>query len=196
MALLQPNEYDASYFDGRSQDTRHNAGYGSYKRWFRNDSEFWKDKAANWANHLALSGKKVLEIGSAKGFLVEDLRDLGVDAYGLDVSQYAYDQAETAVQPYLTVANATDLGTLGYSRNEFDVLITSRFLECLSDAEITQFITDASFISKKQVHLITPPDRLNELYYNAKTVQEWLALDWDRGTVIAPYNQEENFVTK
>jgi len=195
--LLQASEYDASYFDGRTQAYRHNAGYGHYDRWYRNDSEFWKDKAANWINHLALSGKKVLEIGCAKGFLVKDLRDAGVDAYGIDVSPYAISQCEEGVAPYLTVADARNLGSLGYARNEFDVLITSRFLECLSDAEVTQFNTDAAFCSRKQVHLITPPGGLNQDYYNAKTAQQWLdGFSWPKGTVIAPYNDEDNFLTK
>jgi tRNA G46 methylase TrmB len=69
MAVLQPSEYDASYFDGRFQAMRHNAGYSTYKRWNRNNSEHWKDIAASLNNTHALAGKKVLEIGSAKGFV-------------------------------------------------------------------------------------------------------------------------------
>lgn len=194
--LLNVSEYDSSYFDGRLQATRHNAGYGKYERWFRNDSEFWKDKASNWVNHLALSGKKLLEIGCAKGFLVKDLRDLGVDAWGIDVSPYAIGECEPEVAPYVSVADARNLGSLGYSRNEFDVLVTSRFMECMSDAEINQFITDSQFISRKCVHLITPPDRLNETYYNSRTLAQWEAdFNWKKGTVLAPYNDEDNFIT-
>jgi len=197
MALLQPSEYDASYFDGNSQPLRHNAGYSYYHRWYRNGSEFWKDRANRWVNHLTLSGKKVLEIGCAKGFLVKDLRDAGVDAYGLDVSSYAVGECEEGVAPYLTTADAKVLGTLGYSRNEFDILITSRFLECLSDEEISQFIEDADFIAKKQVHLITPPYKLNGTYYNPRTPEQWINdFAWKKGTIIAPYNDEENYLIK
>ena len=103
MALLEPNEYDASYFDGANEALQHNAGYSKYQRWYRNDSEFWLDKASGWVNHLVLANKKVLELACAKGFMVQDMRDAGVDAYGRDVSQYCYDEADVNVQPYLTV---------------------------------------------------------------------------------------------
>lgn len=197
MTLLTPTEYNASYFDGRSQASRHNAGYGQYERWYRNDSEFWKDKAAAWVNHLTLAGKKVLEIGCAKGFLVKDLRDAGVDAYGLDISSYAINACEDGMLPFLTVGDARLLSTMGYVRNEFDVLITSRFLDCLSDAEVTAFNTTASFISKKQVHLISPPEKASTEWYNVKTAQQWLdGFSWPKGTVIAEYNAEEAFLTK
>jgi len=197
MAILLPSEYDASYFDGRFQATRHNAGYGEYKRWERDGSEYWKDKAADWVNNLALSGKKVLDIGCAKGFLVKDLRDAGVDAWGIDVSSYAISEAEEGISPYLQVADARLLSTLGYTRNEFDILITSRFLECLTNAEIVAFNTASSFIAKKQVHLITPTGKINSDFYNTKTAQEWRdSFSWPKGTVIAPYNDEDNFLTK
>ena len=34
-------------------------------------------------------GDKVLDIGCAKGFFVNDLVDKGIDAYGIDISSYA-----------------------------------------------------------------------------------------------------------
>ncbi len=37
MAVLQANEYDISFFDGKKTALRHNAGYSNYERWRRND---------------------------------------------------------------------------------------------------------------------------------------------------------------
>lgn len=202
--LLQPHEYDASYFDGASQATRHNAGYSKYERWYRNDGEnstgeFWKDQAARWANHLALSGKKVLEIGSAKGFLVEDLREMGVDAYGLDISQYAYDQASEDVKPYLTVGDArTMLGQ--YKRNEFDVLISLRFIECIPISDIPALVSEMNRISRTQVHVVddfTGSKSGAGQFYVQKTQQQWLDdFDWDRGTKIVAQENLNSILTK
>ena len=82
MAILQPNEYDISYFDGKLSSMTHNAGYTVYNRWPRisNDfvpsdqstGEFWKDLALRYNLDHSLQNKKVLEIGCAKGFQIAD----------------------------------------------------------------------------------------------------------------------------
>ena len=116
MAILQPSEYDISYFDGKLGPYKHNAGYTSYDRWNRthddfvpakqSTGEYWKDLALRYNLDHSLQNKKVLEIGCAKGFVVEAMRDLGIDAYGIDVSQYAKDCAREDIKPYLQVADA------------------------------------------------------------------------------------------
>lgn len=201
--ILQPNEYDASYFDGASQPMRHNAGYSKYERWYRNEGEgslgeFWKDYAQRWINHLALSGKKVLEIGCAKGFLVKDLRDAGVDAYGLDVSQYAIDNCEPEVAPYLTVGDART-ALSGYARNEFDVLISLRFLECIPEADLPALITEMNRISKLQVHVVDQFTGAKEgagQYYLQKTLDQWVALGFSKGSRIVAQENLDDMRTK
>ncbi len=43
----------------------------------------------------------VLDIGCAKGFLVNAFRDIGIDAWGVDISEYAISSASKDLQPYL-----------------------------------------------------------------------------------------------
>lgn len=204
MPVLQPSEYDQSYFDGRLATYRHNAGYSEYKRWFRHEGEgstgeYWKDMAAGWINHLALSGKKVLEIGCAKGFLVKDLRDMGVDAWGLDVSQYAVDNCEPEVAPYLSVGDARTYLS-NYSNKEWDVVLSLRFLECIDEADLPDLVDEINRISKKSVHVV---DNFVDAksgagqYYTQHTPQEWLDnYSWARGTVIVPQEDRNTFLTK
>jgi len=200
MTVLQPSEYDMSYFDGKLGSLQHNAGFSEYKRWYRYDGinssgEFWTDKAAGWINHLALSGKKVLELGCAKGFIVEELRNAGVDAYGMDVSQYAISCASDVIKPYLYLGDVrTDLTR--FSDREFDILISFRLMECIDDSEVDNLITSMSRIARKQVHIISVGSSLNQTYYNFKTLNTWLTYSWPRGTVLAPYNNELNYITK
>lgn len=204
MALLQPNEYDQFYFDygtaqGEGSAASVLAGFTKYSRWNRTEGqnstgEYWKDKTNGWVNHLALSGKTVLELGCAKGFIVKDLRDAGVNATGIDISSYAIGQCEPEVAPYLIQGDIrTALSQFG--NKQFDVVISFRLLECLTDTEVSDLITNAGRIGKKQVHIITTSD-LNGTYYNFKTLEQWLSLPWPRGTVLASYNNESNFVTK
>ncbi len=52
----------------------------------------------------ARPGPDVLDVGCAKGFLVQHLRSLSVDAWGCDVSEYAIGRAAPDVRPFLQVA--------------------------------------------------------------------------------------------
>ena len=52
--------------------------------------------------------KTVLDAGCAKGFLVEALRDKGVDAFGIDISKYAISQVRSDIQQYCRVGSILD----------------------------------------------------------------------------------------
>jgi hypothetical protein len=67
--------YNKDYFDGGK-------GYFLYE-----DAGHFRD-TAEWLVR-EFQPQTVLEIGCAKGFLVKALRDLGVKAYGCDISEYA-----------------------------------------------------------------------------------------------------------
>jgi SAM-dependent methyltransferase len=204
MALLQPNEYDISYFDGKKSEYSHNAGYTQYERWarFSNDflpleqstGDYWKDLALRFNLDHSLQNKKVLEIGCAKGFVVEALRDLGIDAYGIDISQYAIDCAREDIKPYLTVADArTHLST--YANGEFDVVFTRRTLCCFSDAEISALVTQLNRIASQQVHLVYESE--NPTFYNPKPIQELVnGFNWKKRTIFVAGKDITNVVRK
>jgi SAM-dependent methyltransferase len=52
--------------------------------------------------------RTVLDAGCAKGFLVHALRQRGVDAWGVDVSEYAIANALEPVRPYVRVGSMTE----------------------------------------------------------------------------------------
>ena len=54
-------------------------------------------------------GDRVLDIGCAKGFLVKDLLDLGIDAYGVDVSEYALQNCMPETVGRLHLCSAEDI---------------------------------------------------------------------------------------
>ncbi len=203
MPVLNPSEYNISYFDGRKATLKHNAGYTEYRRWYRNDGvdslgEFWKDKAKDIFDKFALSGKKVLEVGCAKGFVTEDLRSFGANAYGLDVSSYAVGEATAEVAPYLTVGDArTSLS--GYAIKEFDFLFSLRFLECIADADLDALITEMNRISKAQYHTIdefSRPGAVNAKYYNPKPLTSWLKYKMNKGTKLVSQEDDKKTLTK
>ena len=196
MTFLQPNEYDISYFDGKLGSYKHNAGYTVYQRWFRinNDfvpydqstGEYWKDLALRFKLDYSLQNKKVLEIGSAKGYIVQAMRELGINAYGIDVSQYAFDCADKEVKPYLRVADIrTALSE--YSSNEFAYLFSRNTLCCFIDEEIIAMIIQMNRIAVQQVHWIMETG--NNQYYNLKRIQILIdQFSWKKGTIFTKNN--------
>jgi GT2 family glycosyltransferase/SAM-dependent methyltransferase len=74
----------------------------------------------------------VLDVGCAMGFLVEALRDRGVDAHGLDVSEYALSEAPASIRPFLAIGSVTEPLT-----RDYDLIICREVLEHLApkDAE-------------------------------------------------------------
>src|SRR5437868_9639087 len=51
--------------------------------------------------------RTVLDVGCAKGFLVECLRDRGVDAFGFDISDYAIGEIRSDIKQFCWVGSAT-----------------------------------------------------------------------------------------
>ncbi|KKL95155.1 hypothetical protein LCGC14_1857470 [marine sediment metagenome] len=193
--VLSPNEYDISYFDGHKTTYRHNAGYTRYERFkgYNGENslgELWKDKTKKLFDTHSLSGKKVLEIGCAKGFIVEDLRSFGVDCYGLDVSPYAVGEASNSVKPFLTVADAKTYLS-NYKNNEFDVVFSLRFLECIDVADLPTLISEINRISKFQFHEI---DETSNKYYLEKPLNWWKKFEWNKGSLLVSNTNKDVLV--
>lgn len=94
--------YGREYFDGARE-----YGYGGYRydgRWIA----IAEDMVAHWN---LKPGMRVLDIGCAKGFLVKDFLKVcpGLDAFGLDVSEYAMLHCEPEVVGRLHLGNALKL---------------------------------------------------------------------------------------
>jgi ubiquinone/menaquinone biosynthesis C-methylase UbiE len=93
-------EYGELYFDGPRE-----YGYGGY----RYDGR-WQPVARDIVEHFGLKpGNRVLDVGCAKGFLVKDLLALGIDVYGIDVSEYAMMKCEPEVIGRLHIGSADHL---------------------------------------------------------------------------------------
>ncbi len=83
-------KFGAEYFDGAREQ-----GYGGY----RYDGR-WIPIARDIVDHFGLkAGDRVLDVGCAKGFLVQDLTAVcpGLESYGLDISEYALIHCEPGV---------------------------------------------------------------------------------------------------
>ena len=100
--IAASKEYGELYFDGPRE-----YGYGGY----RYDGR-WVPVAQDIVDHFGLkAGDRVLDIGSAKGFLVKDLKAVcpGLEAFGIDVSEYAMMNCEPEAVGRLHLGSADHL---------------------------------------------------------------------------------------
>jgi len=91
---------------------------------------------------LILSRKpsSVLDVGCAYGYIVKRLRERDIDAYGIDISNYAISHAPEEAKPYLQVASAHEIP---YPDKRFDLIFCASVLEHipenLTDTVIAEF---------------------------------------------------------
>ncbi len=100
--IATARRFGQEYFDGLRK-----FGYGGY----RYDGR-WVPVARDIVAHFGLkAGDRVLDVGCAKGFLVKDLMQVcpGLEAFGLDISDYALMHCETEVVGRLHLGSADRL---------------------------------------------------------------------------------------
>lgn len=120
-------EYGETYFDGPRE-----YGYGGY----RYDGR-WVPIAEDMIAHFGLKpGMRVLDVGAAKGFLVKDFMIAcpGLEAFGLDVSEYALKRCEPEVVGRLHLGSAV---SLPFPDHSFDAVISLNTLHNLKKPELS-----------------------------------------------------------
>jgi SAM-dependent methyltransferase len=118
--------YDASYFgEGRdpSGDRQGRSGYARYDRVASNAD------IAGWTLWRNFRVANALDVGCATGFVVEVLRERGIEAEGCDVSSFAVDHAAPGAVGHLRVANL--FAGLPWKDGTFELVTALEILEHL-----------------------------------------------------------------
>jgi 2-polyprenyl-3-methyl-5-hydroxy-6-metoxy-1,4-benzoquinol methylase len=182
--MLNQADYNENYFNGGGAI----GGYTIYSSttYSSETAEQLATKFLEKAGLLGinLSGKKVLVLGCAYGFLVQYLTTLGVDAYGVDFSTYAVSQAPPEIASNILLGDVRLSTTwdavrisAGLTKNnqKFDVIIDEDMFCCLTNAEATTTRTLAMANSNMFIHLIDINPSLST-WYNYKDIAGWKAL--------------------
>jgi SAM-dependent methyltransferase len=143
--------YGDAYFGvGRdpSGDRRGRSGYAVYDRVSSN-----ADIAAYllWRNFRA---HRALDVGCAKGYLVEALRERGIEAHGCDVSSYAVEHAAPGALGYVRLGDLSN--GLPYDDGEFDLVSALEILEHLPADRVPEAVAELRRVCGGVVYATIP----------------------------------------
>lgn len=130
------------------------------------------------AEHILreLKPARVFDLGCAKGFLVEALRDRGVEAWGSDISEYAIGEVRPDLRAFCSVASATEPIS-----GRYDLVTCIEVLEHLSEADGKAAIRNMGAVTDVVLFSSTPADFVEPTHLNVQPVLYWLKLFRDCG---------------
>ena len=166
-------KFGFEYFDG---DRKY--GYGG----FRYDGR-WVQVAEAMVKHYGLKpGARILDIGCGKGFLVHDLMKVlpGAEVFGLDISEYAIDNAMPEVKDRLRVGSAI---SLPYPDKDFDLVVSINTLHNLRIYDLEKAFKEIERVGRGDKYIVNDAyrdarEKVNLMYWQLTcecfyTPQEW-----------------------
>lgn len=181
-----------------AEDFRDGALYSNYRRY-----PFFAERAAMIRRRVSPSAS-VLIAGCGYGYLVDELRKIGVRAWGCDLSPWAVGQASQvipATATFVLLGDVTDTNSLNTVRaaaglpgnQDFALVVTEDVLPMLTDAEIAAALEAVRTVGSAVLHIVTPGDPTDTTRASGvtwKPIAAWRALcapdpvmDAERGTI-------------
>jgi protein-L-isoaspartate(D-aspartate) O-methyltransferase len=166
-------QYGYDYWDGERQ-----YGYGGY----RYDGR-WRSVAEKMCRHYQLAeNARILDIGCGKGYLLYEFTQLlpQCQITGLDISEYAIENAKPEVKDRLMCGNASELP---FDDSAFDLVISNGALHNLKIYELTKAIQEVERVRADKAWICVESyrnerERANLLYWQLTcesfySVDEW-----------------------
>lgn len=148
------------------------------------DSEYTKGFLTQIAQKIAddLHPRTVLDAGCAMGHLVAALRDLGVEAYGVDISKYAISKVREDIRPFCKVGSLTEPLPAGLP-DRYDLVVTVEVLEHLYEDEGRQAIRNICKLTDEVLFTSTPDDFTEPTHVNVQQREYWCRVFFENGFV-------------
>ncbi len=147
----EPGELPSTIFDNPEYwcgDLGYRAGVDGvgYRDFVVNYGKVAYIQSRLYRHPLENQNPKILEVGCAMGYIVRRLRAEGIDAWGLDISQYAIDHAPEEVKPYLQRGTSAKLP---WADDEFDYVVSFATLEHLEGIDLFATIGELQRVGKR-----------------------------------------------
>lgn len=178
---IKAKEFGYDYWDGERK-----YGYGGYAYDGR-----WRPIAEKLARYYGFkAGDKVLDIGCGKAHLLYELTQVVPDLYvqGVDISDYALENAKEEVKPYLQKASAVNLP---FEDASFDFIVSLSTLHNLYIYDLQKALQEINRVGKKNSYIMVEAyrnerEKMNLLYWQltcecffSKEEWEWLYKTWN-----------------
>ena len=139
------------------------------------DDPAWEDVFRRIAEHIVndFHPQTFLDVGCAMGHLVSALRDMGVDAYGIDASEYAISKVRPEYRDYFRVWAAPEPFPSDIPQ-EYDMLSSIEVVEHLHEEDGDDFIAILCSHSKRVLFSSSPDDITEATHFNVQQPEYWL----------------------
>ena len=136
-------------------------------------SEVWLNLFSSFAERIQrdINPASVLDAGCAMGFLVEKLRERGIEAWGVDISEYAIGEVAPSVREYCWVGSITDPFPMKY-----DLIVSIEVLEHLPQEQAESAVANLCIFSDDVLFSSTPYDYKEASHFNVQPVEYWAEL--------------------
>jgi 2-polyprenyl-3-methyl-5-hydroxy-6-metoxy-1,4-benzoquinol methylase len=175
--------YDARYY-------AHNVGCAPC----RAESSFWRGVFDGIADAIVaeLAPQTVLDAGCGIGLLVSSLRERGVEAWGIDISEYAISHVPEGARGYCSLASVTD-----ELQPDFDLIVCIEVLEHLPARLGREAIENLARHTDRILFSSTPDDFDEPTHVNVQPMNHWVeqfarlgffrSFDFDAAAMVAPH---------
>jgi ubiquinone/menaquinone biosynthesis C-methylase UbiE len=146
-------QFGREYFDGDRQ-----TGYGG----FTYHERFWTDTVRLFRDHYRLPGNAaILDVGCAKGFMLYDFMKLMPQARlaGIDISEYAIENAIEPVKSFVQVGNAR---SLPFPDGAFDLVVAVNSIHNLPYEECKESLREIERVSKRHAFVMVDAYRTED----------------------------------
>lgn len=163
--MIDKKEYKKQY------DTEY---YQQYINNGYNNKAIWIPFFDNIADKIVekYEPKTVLDMGCAFGYLVYSLRKRGVQAYGIDISDYALSQADESIRPYLKSMSALDELPPDFPK-KYDLLVSIEMIEHLYEDDGLKVIEKMVSYSDRILLSSTDNDFNEPTHVNVQPKEYW-----------------------
>ncbi len=182
-------KFGKDYWDG---DRKY--GYGG----FRYDGR-WRAVAEDMVKHYGLKpGQSVLDVGCGKGFLLYDFTQVlpGLKVSGIDISEYAIENAKEEVKPFLRQGLAQELP---YEDNSFDLVISITTLHNLYIYDLKKALQEIERVGKKNKYIVVESyrneqEKVNLMYWQLTCESFYSPQEWEWLYKVCGYTGDYEFI--
>ena len=183
-------QFGKDYWDGDRK-----VGYGGYKY----IPGRWAPVAQAIAKHYGLkAGDKILDIGCGKAFQLYELSLAvpGLELSGIDISDYAIENAKEEMKPFLRVGHAADLP---YEDNEFDFVYSITTLHNLHCYDLDKALREMERVGRKNKYLVVESyrneeEKANLLYWQLTCESFYTPEEWQWWFEHCGYTGDHSFI--